>query len=414
MLDESELQTRISGKIADQAPMFAIGLGHGAIHWTAGVFYMLLPFIANSFDLTYAQAGVAVSVFHLAATLTNFASGPTIDITGRLGAAQVIALLVSAATLALFPVADAFPLLLLLVVAMAMANNFWHPAAISYLSLRYPSRRGYALSIHALGANGGDAAAPIAVGILLLSFSWPVGAAVSAIPVLFVAGIVATLAWRDRAAAPKQAGTAKNGLAVGEYLREVAGALKNRSVLSLAFMAGLRTMTQNGLMAFLPLYLIDDQLVGTVFAGLVLSVMQGAGMASAPIGGIMSDRKGRKPVTLVCLALAACLTLLLAFLPGGLPFLLGAAALGFAIFAARPVIHSWMMDITPPKLGASATSLLFGVQSGLSVLAPLAAGIVADQWGLGATLYLFAAFCTAAALATIFIPARKLASNHDM
>ena len=399
---------RIRQKFSGQAPIYVMGMGHGAIHWTAGVFYMLLPFIAKTFNLSYAQAGFAVSTFHLAATLTNFVSGPTIDITGRMGAAQVISLLVSIVALALFPFAYMFPLLLVLVVAMAMANNFWHPAAISFLSLRYPGERGYALSIHALGANGGDAAAPVVVGTMLLTMSWQTGAAVSAVPVIFVAALVAWLAWRERSRAKR--GTAKpasDGLAIADYLQEVGKALKDRAVLILALMAGLRTMTQNGLMAFLPLYLIDDLQVGAVFTGLILSTMQGLGMASAPLGGILSDKKGRKPVVLVFLSLAAVATFVLTFLTTGMGFLIGAGALGFAIFAVRPVIHSWMMDITPPRLGASATSLLFGVQSGLSVLAPTIAGIIADRFGLGATLYLFAAFCAAAVVTTLAIPHRK-------
>jgi MFS family permease len=317
--------------------------------------------------------------------------------------------LVSLATLALFPFAYVFPLLLILVVAMAMANNFWHPAAISFLSLRYPRERGYALSIHALGANGGDAAAPVIVGTMLLTMSWQTGAAVSALPVIIVAAIVAWLAWRERNNAKRGvAKPASDGLAIADYLKEVGKALKDRAVLTLALMAGLRTMTQNGLMAFLPLYLIDDLQVGVVFAGLILSTMQGLGMASAPLGGIISDRKGRKPVVLIFLSLAAIATFALTFLTTGMSFLIGAGALGFAIFAVRPVIHSWMLDITPPQLGASATSLLFGVQSGLSVLAPTVAGIIADRYGLGATLYLFAAFCAAAVITTIVIPARKL------
>ena len=48
-----------------QGPVILAGVGHGAIHWTAAVFYLLLPFIANSFGLSYTEAGVLVSLFHL-------------------------------------------------------------------------------------------------------------------------------------------------------------------------------------------------------------------------------------------------------------------------------------------------------------------------------------------------------------
>ena len=54
--------------------------------------------------------------------------------------------------------------LLPLVFLIGGTNNLWHPAAISYLSRRFPRQRGYALSIHALGANSGDALAPPRAG----------------------------------------------------------------------------------------------------------------------------------------------------------------------------------------------------------------------------------------------------------
>ena len=64
--------------------------------------------------------------------------------------------------------------------------------------------------------------------------------------------------------------------------------------------------------------------------------------------------------------------------------------LGFALYAVRPVVHSWLMDMTPPELGGSATSLMFGAQTGLSILAPVLGGIIADASGLTTTFYALA------------------------
>lgn len=72
-------------------------------------------------------------------------------------------------------------------------------------------------------------------------------------------------------------------------------------------------------------------------------------------------------------------------------FVVAVAVLGFALFAVRPVIHSWLMDITPPELGGTATSVLFGTQAGLSVLVPVVGGLIADAWGLVAVFYFLAA-----------------------
>ena len=61
------------------------------------------------------------------------------------------------------------------------------------------------------------------------------------------------------------------------------------------------------------------------------------------------------------------------------------------MYAARPVIHSWMMDLAPAKVAASATSVMFGVQAMFTAVMVAAGGAAADKWGLGVVFYLLAA-----------------------
>ena len=101
----------------------------------------------------------------------------------------------------------------------------------------------------------------------------------------------------------------------------------------------------------------------------------------------MSDRVGRRPVVLAGLTVTTAVIAGLTLVGGTLVFIAGISVLGFALFAARPVIHSWLMDLTPPRLGGSATSVMFGTQSGLSVLVAPVGGLIADAWGLAAVFY---------------------------
>ena len=66
----------------------------------------------------------------------------------------------------------------------------------------------------------------------------------------------------------------------------------------------------------------------------------------------------------------------LTLLGNEISFIAGVSVLGFALYAIRPVVHSWMMDLTPSHLGGSATSLMFGAQTGLSILAPVIGGTI--------------------------------------
>ena len=387
-------------RLAGHGPVALIGLGHGATHWIAATFYILLPFINRDLGMSYAAAGALVSVFHVAALGANFGSGPVVDMTGRRVLFQVLSLVVGAAALAGFGAGGAFVWLAVLVAVIGATNNLWHPAAISYLSARYPDNRGYALSIHALGANLGDAVAPLAAGALLAWMSWPAAAAVNAVPVLLVALALGLLLAGDRGGVAQ----APAGVGIVEYGRSLARVLKDRAVLGLCVMAGLRTMAQNGLLVFLPLYLADVIGAGPVAMGVALMAMQGGGIVASPIAGALSDRVGRRPIVMAGLGLSTLIIAALTLLGGGPLYVAGVALLGFALYAVRPVVHSWMMDLTPPQMGGSATSLMFGTQAALSTAAPVLGGLVADRWGLPSVFYMLAAIMLAANLTAVMLP----------
>ena len=131
----------------DQGPAFLVGFGHGGTHWVAAFFYLLLPYITRDLGLSYAQAGLLVSIFHLSSLLTNFGSGLMVDITGRRVSLQIVSLLIGAGALFAFGVSEQFLVLAFLVMLIGASNNLWHPPAIAYLSEIYPDNRGYALVV---------------------------------------------------------------------------------------------------------------------------------------------------------------------------------------------------------------------------------------------------------------------------
>lgn len=385
-----------------QGPIFLVGLGHGATHWIAATFYILLPFINRDLGFSYAQAGLLVSVFHVASVSANFGSGPLVDVTGRRVLFQILALVLGGGALMAFAAGAGFIWLAAMVGLIGATNNLWHPAAIAYLSSRYPKNRGYALSIHALGANLGDAVAPLAAGLLLVFLSWPAAAAVNSLPVFVVAALLLLL-WRgDRA----DAANGTPGLGLGDFLAGMGRLLRDRAVLGLCLMASLRTMAQNGLLMFLPLYLVDVLNADPLETGSVMMAMQIGGILAVVIAGTLSDRIGRRPIVVAGLGASTVVIAGLTLLGGGPLYVAGVALLGFVLFAIRPVVHSWMMDLTPREMGGSATSLMFGAQAGLSTIMPVAGGVVADIWGLPAVFYMLAALMLMANMTAALLPGK--------
>ena len=386
-----------------QGPAVLVGMGHGATHWVMGTFYLLLPFIAKALHLSYTEAGLLVSTVHISSFATNIFSGALVDVTGRRVPILVASLTVGALALASFGMADGVLGLLPLVVLIGCTNNMWHPAAISYISRRFPQQRGYALSIHALGANSGDALAPMAVGAALVWLSWSQAATAACVPTLAVA-LLLFLALPRQSNSERAQSSAGEGMDLATYFKGLTTLLCDRAVLSLCLVAALRTMTQAGLLAFLPLYLANGLGAGPVMLGLALAAMQSAGVVAAPVAGAWSDRVGRRPIVLAGLTASTVVIAGLMFLGHLATFVVGIAVLGFVLFAVRPVIHSWMMDLTPANLGGSATSLMFGSQAMLATAAPIIGGMIADGWGLGAVFYFLAGGLLAANLALVLLP----------
>ncbi len=387
-----------------QGPAFLVASGHAATHWILGTFYVLLPYITHDLGLTYAQAGGLVTLFHVSSFAANVGSGAIVDIRGRRVLVQSASLVIGAASLMAMGLAWQVFWLIPLVVLIGVTNNLWHPAAISYLSQCYPNNRGYALSIHTLGASMGDAIAPVVAGVALLWVSWQGTSSLLSLPVLGVAALLFfALNKLDKENGLKD----QNGSGLGEYFKGVAALVRNRAVIGLCAMSGFRSMTQSGLLVFLPLYLADVLKVSPVVLGLALMSMQIGGMVAGPMAGIASDRMGRQPVTLICLTAATMSIAGLMLVDGILLFVVVVSLLGLALFAVRPVIHSWALDLAPESMSGSMVSLLFGTQSALSALVPIIGGLIADQWGLAAVFYVLAGTLLIANVLCYFLPRER-------
>ena len=388
----------------NQGTVFLVGLGHAGTHWIIGSIYVLLPFIQRDLQLSYTAVGALFTIFHFSAFGANFCSGLLVDVTGRRVMLMVASLSLGAAAFMAFGWALEMTFLVAMMVLIGGTNNLWHPPAISFLSRLYPNNRGYALSIHAFGASFGDIMAPLAMGVLLVGLTWQSTVKISALPVFILAAVIGVLLIARDSVPSGQNGEKKRGLSLAEYFEGIAILLRDRGVVGLALMAGVRSMAQSGLLLFIPLYLANVLKVGPTLVGIGIAAMQFGGMIAGPIAGTWSDRVGRRPVVLAGLSGSTIVIAALTLAGNEVLFIAGISLLGFMLFAVRPVVHSWMMDLTPPAMAGSATSVMFGSQSLLSGAAPLAGGLIADTWGLAVVFYALAGTMLVANVMVYLLP----------
>ena len=388
----------------NQGTVFLVGLGHAATHWIIGSIYVLLPFVQQDLKLSYTAVGVLISVFHISAFAANFGSGLLVDMTGRRVFLMMVSLVLGALAFLAAGWAQEMNFLVVIMVFVGGTNNLWHPPAISFLSGLYPNSRGYTLSIHAFGASFGDIIAPLAIGFLLGLLTWQSTIKISALPVFAVAALIGIFVITPKPTKSGQNKDEKYGLSFSEYFKGYLTLLRDRGVVGLALMAAVRSLAQSGLMLFIPLYLANVLEVSPYLVGLGLAAMQLSGLVAGPVAGTWSDRIGRRPVVLAGLSGSTIVIAALTLAGNEVMFIAGISILGFMLFAVRPVVHSWMMDLAPPQMAGSATSLMFGAQSLLSAIGPLAGGIIADIWGLTFVFYALAGTMLVANVLVYFLP----------
>ena len=386
--------------------VYVISIGHALTHWYPATFYLLLPLIGKELGLSYEQIGSVLTCQYAAGAIANVPGGIFVDTVGRKGLLMAISLCWIGIPYFFMGLSHAYWMILLCATLVGVGNNLWHPTAIPWLADRFSERKGLVMSFHGMGANVGDAVAPLVIGLLLQAFNWRSVVFMNVVPGIVVAGIILVYVGRLQQA-DLRAGLvrAKPSMSGAERVRMLVALLQNRALVTLAIGAGFRSMTQSALLTFLPVYLARVMGYSSLWIGACLFGLQAAGFVAAPIAGHLSDRIGRRQIIMSSMSMTGAVIVAMAFAGGTSWFVLLVAVLGFFLFAVRAVLQAWLLDATPPGMGGSAIGVLFGTQALGAAIGPISAGIVADHYGIVAAFYFLAGTIIIANLMVFVTPA---------
>ena len=383
--------------------VWLITIGHALTHWYPATFYLLLPIIGKELGLSYSQIGLIMTCQYVAGAVANVPGGILVDTVGRKGLLMALSLFWVGFPYLLMGFSHGYLMLLGCVALVGFGNSLWHPTAIPTLARRYPERKGLVLSIHGMGGNVGDALAPLAVGALLTWLTWREVVILNVAPGLAMALLlVLMLGTLTVGSKAKHEDGHVQGLR--EYLRGVPALFRNRSLVLLTTSSAFRSMTQNALLTFLPVYLAYEMGFSPFWVGAGLFALQAAGFAASPIAGHLSDRMGRRRIMLTSMLMTAVVLVFMAVAGRSTAFVVFIAVLGFFLYAIRPVMQAWILESTPKNMGGTSIGILFGAQALGASIAPLIAGIIADRYGLGSTFWFLAATIVVANLFILAMP----------
>lgn len=367
---------------------------HMVEHLFNGVIAVILPLITTSLGLSLAQAGALASARTLMAGAASFPSGFFADLASRRNLLLGLCLAMIGLGCLGMSAAWGFPALLISMALCGAGGGGFHPQSLAILSAAYREKRAFALGVHDSSANLGEVIGPLALGLLITFVDWRTALQIWAIPGLALGFLYGLLGAEDGVAAPRRR----------DYRRALwEDVLKNKMVFSLVVVSTLRAMGQTALSAFLPLYLSLHLNLSAGAAGAYMSLLYFcAGVAPAFVGWI-ADRFGHKSMIAAFSGSSVIAIVAIPYLGSGPLLAIALAALGTLLWALRPVIVTAAMEAAPQNLAGSIVAVLYGANMGVSFLAPLMAGVIADAYGLPAALLSISAFPLLAAVVMILL-----------
>ena len=372
--------------------VWLITIGHALTHWYPATFYLLLPVIGRELGLSYSQIGLIMTCQYVAGAIANVPGGILVDTVGRKGLLMALSLFWVGFPYLLMGFSHGYLMLLGCVALVGFGNSLWHPTAIPTLARRFPERKGLVLSLHGMGGNVGDALAPLVVGALLAVLTWRQVVIINVVPGLVMSLMLLAFLGTLRVGAKARGPAEEEGRqqTLRDYFRGVPALFRNRSLVFLTTSSAFRSMTQNALLTFLPVYLAYEMHFSSFWVGAGMFALQAAGFAASPIAGHLSDTMGRRSVMMTSMAMTAVVLVFMAFAGQSRAFIVFIAILGFFLYAIRPVMQAWLLESTPKNMGGTSIGILFGAQSLGASVAPLLGGMIADRYGLTKTFWFLA------------------------
>ena len=368
-------------------------LGHAIKHiYNAGMHSVLLAVMKDDLGLSGTQFGLLTTSGRVTSGATTMVAGYLGDrFANRSGIMLMISLGMMGVSYFLLGIAPNYWLMLAAMLLVGIGPSLYHSPAIASLSRKFPDKRSFAISWHGTGGSVGEFVGPILTGGLIhgvyfVAFEWNEVLQISAGPAL-IFGLLIYLMMRGIPAGSTDTES------LGEYFSKLLTMLRRRGMQMLVLTTALRSMGQGALMAFLPVYLLEDQGISAIVIGLFMSSIQFVGILAQPTMGWLADKLGHKAVLVPCTAALGVLMIALKFSPTdaplvfdivvieitvpGIQFGIIALAMGAFLYALHAIYIAAAMDVAEGEAQSTVVSLIYGA-SLLGAFSPFIAGVIVD------------------------------------
>ena len=368
-------------------------LGHAIKHmYNSGLQSVILAVMKDDLGLTATQFGLLSTSGRVTSGATTMVAGYLGDrFANRSGVMLMISLSMMGISYFLLGSAPNYWLMLAAMLLVGIGPSLYHSPAIAALSRKFPDKRSFAISWHGTGGSVGEVIGPILTGGLIhgvyfVAFKWNEVLQISVGPAL-IFGLLIYLMMRGIPTASTETESLR------DYFTSLFKLLRRRGMQALVLTTALRSMGQGAMMAFLPVYLLEDQGISAIVIGLFLSSIQFVGILAQPAMGWLADKFGHKRVLVPGTVALGLLMIALKFAPTddplmidivllnitlpGLQFGIIALAMGAFLYALHAIYIAAAMDVSQGEAQSTVVSLIYGA-SFLGAFSPFLAGVIVD------------------------------------
>ena len=398
--------------------------GHTFKHlYLSGLRSAILPVIATSLGLSNTTIGALNTVTQATNGVTTMGAGYLGDrFTNRSGLILFLSIAIMGIALFIVGTTPDNPLhmnnfryfvLFFGMFLSGLGPSLFHPLALGALTLKFPERRGFLVSLHGSGGSTGEVLGPIIAGGLLtgaifVAFSWNDILQWSLIPALF-AGMVMWLVVRNLT------NSKGNVESFSDYLTNLSSIVKNKPLLILGLATVLRAMGQTSLIAFLPIYLLRDleftfsinmsfimwSPPSQLAVPLLMASSQAMGAVSQPIMGYMSDKLNHKFILVPGMLILGIASVGIAFVQSSTWLIALILIVGIFTYSLHAIFIAYAINNTETKMRSTVIALVYGVTF-MGAFAPVLAGALGDLWGTQYTFIFAGTVTILGGLVTIF------------
>ena len=315
---------------------------------------------------------------------------------------------------------DGIVMMHLLWILAAIGGGVYHPVANVFITRLYPNRKGWALGVTGMGSGIGFAFGPFLTGFLstFLLLSWRNISLVFG-SLALIGGIMALLLIRD---IPNEKASSGLPLTTGPAVPVRNPLLGSALLIFLAFIIVIAGIREISMWTVLDIsdFFISGIHGATVKTAWILFFMYLPAIFVQPFVGALSDRLGRRKLTVIALLGYGLSLGLVAFVPGSI-LILPYVIMGITQSSSTPLIEGIVADYTTPRTRGLVFGIYITAITGIGALGPLLGGLFLDSSGktAGSFSLLFAgmgAMVFLAGIAMIFSESvsRAVGLNKDI